>query len=130
MVIDLTDVPIGVAETERELMKLKSGKLIRELININKFRTWKMNYLIIPPSILSIIELHQYFYPHGKAESYLEGLFQIGKIAEFDCYVDLYLDSKTIILQCDKQALRELRLESILGGESSEDDQIKIKIIY
>lgn len=130
MVIDLTDVPIGVAETERELMKLKSGKLIRELININKFRTWKMNYLIIPPSILSIIELHQYFYPHGKVESDLEGLFQIGKIAEFDCYVDLYMDSKTIILQCDKQALRELRLESILGGESSEDDEIKIKIIY
>jgi hypothetical protein len=130
MVIDLTDVPIGVAETERKLMKLKSGKLIRELININKLRTWKMNYLIIPPSILSIIELHQYFYPHGKVESELEGLFQIGKIAEFDCYVDLYMDSKTIILQCDKQALRELRLESILDGESSEDDQIKIKVIY
>lgn len=130
MVIDLTDVPIGVAETERKLMKLKSGKLIRELININKLRTWKMNYLIIPPSILSIIELHQYFYPHGKVESELEGLFQIGKIAEFDCYVDLYMDSKTIILQCDKQALRELRLESILGGEISEDDQIKIKVIY
>jgi hypothetical protein len=130
MVIDLTDVPIGVAETERELMKLKSGKLIRELININKLRTWKMNYLIIPPSILSIIELHQYFYPSGKVESDLEGLFQIGKIAEFDCYVDLYMDSKTIILQCDKQVLRELRLESILCGESSEDDEIKIKIIY
>jgi hypothetical protein len=40
------------------------------------------------------------------------------------------MDSKTIILQCDKQALRELRLESILGGEISEDDQIKIKVIY
>jgi hypothetical protein len=130
MIIDLTDFPIGVAETERELMKLKSGKLIRELININKLRTWKMNYLIISPSILNIIELHQYFCPHGKAESDLEGLFQIGKIAEFDCYVDLYMDSKTIILQCDNQALRELRLESILGGRSSEDDRIKIKIIY
>lgn len=122
MKIDLKS-EIGIPET----MVSKSNKLIEHLVDLNKNRRYRMSYLIIPPSILNIIELSQYFYTYS-INNEIESPFLIGNVVGYDCYVDLYLPPDTIIVQCDKQSMRELKIESLLQKDI-EDSEIEIEVI-
>jgi hypothetical protein len=128
MIIDLTQIPIGIAETEQELMTLKSSKLVNELIKLNNCRKYKLNCITISPSILNIIELHQYFYSY-KLDKEIESPFLIGKIAEYECYVDLYFQPNILKVSCDKQSIRDIKMESILR-EQPESFEYEIEIIF
>ena len=130
MEINLNDIPIGVAETERENHMLKSAKIYKEL---NKYDT-SHNFLIMPMSVFNIIETHKYFEPVNVVwdanviSRTMSDLYKVGKFCGYECYVDLHLQD-TIILSHDKQKMRENKLNSILGTDSLIED-IDIKVIF
>lgn len=122
MEIDLNDIPIGIAETHRELYMLKSAKIYKEIKKMDK----KHNFIIMPMSVYNIIECHQYFEPcHIHTP---EGIFKVGIFCGYECYVDMLLTDNRIIMSKDKQAMRENKINSILGISDLEKD-LEIDII-
>jgi hypothetical protein len=122
MKIDLNDIPIGIAETEFELNRLKSSKICKDISNINNGR----NYLIVPMSVYNILECHSLFI--GSRIDNPTSIFKVGEIMGFDVYVDLYLKNE-IILSTDKQQMRENKINSILENTELIND-ISIDIIF
>jgi len=129
MIIDLTKVPIGISETERELLVLKSAKLVNELVNLNTSRKYKLNCIIVPPSILNIIEQHQNFYSYI-LDNEIESPFYVGSIVGYSCYVDLHIPSNVIKVNCDTQLTREIKLESIFDNKQTENYDYEIEVIF
>jgi len=122
MLIDLNDIPIGIAETHRELYMLKSAKIYKEIKKMDK----KHNFIIMPMSIYNILECHQYFEPcHVNMN---EGIFKVGDFCGYECYVDMFITDNRIILSKDKQAMRDNKINSILGISDLEKD-LEINII-
>lgn len=128
MIIDLTQIPIGISKTDKELSILKSAKLVSELINLNKGRKYNLNCITIPPSILSILESHQYFYTYNLSNE-MESPILIGKIVGYECYIDLCLPPNIIIVNCDGQLIREIKIDSILDKQK-EEFEYEIEVIF
>jgi hypothetical protein len=122
MEINLNDIPLGVAETHRELYMLKSALIYKEIKKMDK----KHNFIIMPMSIYNIIECHQYFEPCHISTS--DGIFKVGDFCGYECYVDMLLTEDRIIMSKDKQAMRENKINSILGISDLEKD-LEIDII-
>jgi len=111
--IDLNDIPIGVAETQRDLLLLKSAKLYKEIKKIKS----DFNYLIISMKVFNIMEHHQYFIPCITTEK--EGFFFVGEFVEMKVYVDLLLNPNEIVLKYDKSINRDKKLDQILNESKS-----------
>ena len=123
MLIDLNDIPIGIAETHRELYILKSAKIYKEIKKMDK----KHNFIIMPMSVYNIIECHQYFESCNVDVN--EGIFKVGDFCGYECYVDMFITDNRIIMSKDKQALRDNKINSILGiGDLEKDLEINIII--
>ena len=122
MIIDLTNIPIGVAESYRELYILKSAEMYKELNKMNK----KHNFIIMPMSVYNIIECHQYFESCHINDN--EGIFKVGNFCGYECYVDMFIKDNSIIMSHDKQSMRENKINSILGISDLEK-YLEIKII-
>jgi hypothetical protein len=122
MIIDLTNIPIGVAENYRELYILKSAEIYKELNKMKK----KYNFIIMPISIYNIIECHQYFEPCHINNN--EGIFKVCDFCGYECYVDMFIKDNRVIMSHDKQAMRENKINSILGISDLEKD-LEIEII-
>jgi hypothetical protein len=129
MVINLKEVPIGIAETESELNILKTYKLVKSILDISKKRKFNTKHLIIPPSVLNLIETHKLFH-HMKITEEIYSPFLVGCLSDIQCFVDLYLPPNTIILSCDEQERRDLKIESIINNYSKEEYEIEIEVIY
>jgi hypothetical protein len=122
MIIDLTNIPIGVAENYRELYILKSAEMYKELNKMKK----KYNFIIMPISVYNIIECHQYFEPCHINNN--EVIFKVGNFCGYECYVDMFIKDNRVIMSHDKQAMRENKINSILGISDLEKD-LEIEII-
>jgi len=122
MIIDLTNVPIGVAETHRDLYTLKSAEMYKELNKMER----KHNFIIMPISVYNVIECHQYFEPCQVDIN--EGIFKVGNFCGYDCYVDMLILDNRIIMSKDLQSMRDNKLNSILGISDLVKD-LEIKII-
>jgi hypothetical protein len=122
MEININNIPIGVAETHRELYMLKSALIYKEIRKMDK----KHNFMIMPMSVYNIIECHQYFEPCHISPS--DGIFKVGDFCGYECYVDMLLTEDRIIMSKDKQAMRENKINSILGISDLEKD-LEIDII-
>lgn len=129
MRIDCTKIPMGVSRSRIGLHKLKSGKLVKDLMIINNKMEPKRNYMIVSMNVFNILESHNKF-EHlnllGKNE--IGPLTLVGHIGGLDCYVDLHMKSNNILLQYDKQVARDLKLESILGKDK-DIDELEIEVI-
>lgn len=122
MEINLNDIPLGIAETHRDLYVLKSAIIYKEIKKMDK----KHNFIIMPMSVYNIIECHQYFEPcHVNPNS---GIFKVGDFCGYECYVDMLLTEDRIIMSKDKQAMRENKINSILGISDLEKN-LEIDII-
>ena len=53
----------------------------------------------------------------------------MGELMELKVYVDLYLSPNSIMLRFDKQTKRDLRIDSILNGDSI-DESMKVMVKY
>lgn len=135
MTINCSNLNFGldcyVPSSLSEQNKLKSGKLVRDLIDINKELELKRNYMIISMNVFNILELHDKF-EHlnllGR-KSDEDNLYLVGRISNFDCYLDLHMMSDTILLHYDKQSMRDMKIESILSNKKVDSDAIKIDVI-
>ena len=124
MEINLNDIPLGVAENYRELYTLKSALIYKEIKKMEK----KHNFIIMPMSVYNIIECHQYFEPCHLGINPSDGIFKVGDFCGYECYVDMLLTEDRIIMSKDKQAMRENKINSILGISDLEKD-LEINII-
>ena len=121
-------VPSSINEQNR----LKSSKLVKELIDINEELEHKRNYMIIPMNVFNLLELHDKFENCNLFESIIpngDNLYLVGRIYNFDCYLDLHMMSDTILLHYDKQSMRDVKIESILNDKNLDSDAIKIDVI-
>lgn len=129
MRIDCNEIPIGISENRFELQKLKSGKLVKDLMSINNKMEPKRNYMIVSMNVFNILECHDRFEYSKFGKKEIGSLTLVGSIGGLDCYLDLNLKSNNILLYYNKQIARNLKLESILDDSDVIDDEIEIEVI-
>ena len=112
------------------MTELKAKRLIDELVKISENYIPKRNCIIIPMSVLNIIERHQDF-KHlnllGLKTS--EYLYKVGKVCDIECYLDLAMFTNSIILTWDKESLRDIKLESLLNDFYRDIDHLRIDVL-
>lgn len=123
MEIDLNDIPIGVAETQRELTILKSGKIYKEMSKIKE----KLNYtkLTVSMSVYNVLINHDRFYstPFEQFDSKTE----IGQFCGYKVFLDLSLQENVILVSPDICEKRDDVITSILeNSEIKKDLMIKV----
>jgi hypothetical protein len=128
MTIDLNkDERLSYAETSFELTKLKSNKLIKEIV-IQRNKTGQ-NFMIVPMSIYNIIEANNSF-EFARLESLLseDNLRHMGSINGIEVYLDLFSPSDTITLKYDKNNMRDNKIDAILNN-SELKKEIEITVL-
>ena len=128
MTIDLNkDERLGYAETSFELSKLKSNKLIKEIV-MQRNKTGQ-NFMIVPMSIYNILEANKSF-QFSSITSLMDEdpLRHMGSICGIEVYLDLFSPSDTIILKYDKSIMRDNKIDAILNGEELKEE-IEITIL-
>ena len=128
MTIDLNkDDRLSYAETSFELTKLKSNKLIKEIV-IQRNKTGQ-NFMIVPMSIYNIIEANNSF-EFARLESLLseDNLRHMGSINGIEVYLDLFSPSDTITLKYDKNNMRDNKIDAILNN-SELKKEIEITVL-
>jgi hypothetical protein len=128
MTIDLNkDERLGYAETSFELSKLKSNKLIKEII-MQRNKTGQ-NFMIVPMSIYNILEANDSF-KFARLESLMseELLRHMGSINGIEVYLDLFSPSDTITLRYDKSIMRDNKIDVILN-DSKLKEEIEITVL-
>lgn len=134
MKIDCANLNFGlgcyVPSSLSEQNKLKSGKLVKEIVDINNNLEPKRNFMIVSMNIFNILELNDKFEHLNllgiKDDNFL---YLVGRIYDIHCYIDLHMMEDTILLSWDKQRARELKLESLLNNNNTNLDQLKIDVI-
>jgi hypothetical protein len=128
MTIDLNkDERLGYAETSFELSKLKSNKLIKEIV-MQRNKTGQ-NFMIVPMSIYNILEANDSFV-FARLESLMseELLRHMGSINGIEVYLDLFSPSDTITLRYDKSIMRDNKIDAILNNEKLKEE-IEITVL-
>jgi hypothetical protein len=128
MTIDLNkDERLGYAETSFELSKLKSNKLIKEIV-MQRNKTGQ-NFMIVPMSIYNILEANDSFV-FARLESLMseELLRHMGSINGIEVYLDLFSPSDTITLRYDKSIMRDNKIDVILN-DSKLKEEIEITVL-
>ena len=128
MTIDLNkDERLGYTETSFELSKLKSNKLIKEIV-MQRNKTGQ-NFMIVPMSIYNILEANDSF-KFARLESLMseELLRHMGTINGIEIYLDLFSPSDTIILRYDKSIMRDNKIDVILNN-SELKKEIEITVL-
>jgi len=128
MTIDLNkDESLGYTETSFELAKLKSNKLIKEII-MQRNKTGQ-NFMIVPMSIYNILEANDSF-KFARLESLMseELLRHMGSINGIEVYLDLFSPSDTITLRYDKSIMRDNKIDVILN-DSKLKEEIEITVL-
>jgi hypothetical protein len=128
MTIDLNkDESLGYVETSFELAKLKSNKLIKEII-MQRNKTGQ-NFMIVPMSIYNILEANDSFV-FARLESLMseELLRHMGSINGIEVYLDLFSPSDTITLRYDKSIMRDNKIDVILN-DSKLKEEIEITVL-
>ena len=128
MTIDLNkDERLSYAETSFELSKLKSNKLIKEIV-MQRNKTGQ-NFMIVPMSIYNILEANDSF-KFARLESLMseELLRHMGSINGIEVYLDLFSPSDTITLRYDKSIMRDNKIDVILN-DSKLKEEIEITVL-
>ncbi len=128
MIINCNDIDIGISKSLNGLHKLKSNKLVKDLVEISNMEP-KRSYMVTSMNVFNIIENHNNFEPrYLDKKNELTSINLVGSILGIDCYVDLYMKDDNILLYYDKQYARDLKIESILDGVPVKDEKIEIKV--
>ena len=128
MTIDLNkDERLGYVGTSFELAKLKSNKLIKEIV-MQRNKTGQ-NFMIVPMSIYNILEANDSF-KFARLESLMseELLRHMGSIHGIEVYLDLFSPSDTITLRYDKSIMRDNKIDAILN-DSKLKEEIEITVL-
>jgi hypothetical protein len=131
MRIDCNDIPLGISTSIYELNKLKSGKLVNGLLEINGKVEPRRNYMITSMNVFNIIEHHDNFEHKNLLglTKELSALVLVGNLCGLDCYIDLHMVDNNILLFYDKQIARDLKLDALLDGVSFSEEKVEIEVI-
>lgn len=124
MNVDLSKIGNGHELNGYERSVLLSGYVYNNINNVNQERRDKFNYLIVSVNVYNILENHQMF-RRSESTDPIDGLYFVGKLAEFDVYADVHVDPNTVILQYDKQERRDKRIDLLLN-EKDFDEEVSI----
>lgn len=88
------------------------NQLIEKISDEHQF-----NWIIMSIAIFNILELNPSFNrPVEKEESEKDGIYFVGTLGEFKCYVDMYSPSNLLTIRYDKQISRDNKLKAILDN--------------
>jgi len=122
MMIDLNDIPIGVAESQYEVNILKSGKIYKELFKMSEK---KYTCIIVPMPIYNVLVHHDKFYQNHFDS--ISTITEVGLFCGYKVFLDLTLQENIIQLTYDFQEKRDNVLENLLeNGEIKKDLKIKV----
>jgi hypothetical protein len=129
MEIDLSKMPLGQVDSLYDLDRMKAGYIMKDINKINESCEIKYNYMIIPMSVYNILEHHPAFLNKKIKESESDGLWNIGTIFGYECYLDMLMPIDQISIYYNKQIARDLKLDSILEGRVIPETKVDITII-
>ena len=131
MRIDCNNIPLGLSTNINDLNKLKSGKLVRSLLEINEKMEPRRNYMVMSMNVFNIIEHHDNFEHKNLLglKKELTALTLVGNLCGLDCYIDIHMKSNNILLFYDKQIARNLKLESLLDNNKFIEEKVEIEVI-
>lgn len=126
MNINLNNVGIGHELNNYEMCVLKASHLNNHLKDINSNLGSNFNYMIIPMAVYNILD-DRILKPFCPVSETINCPYYVGMFDSFECYVDLYMSSDTILLQYDKQKARNNKIDIILDNiESLSEVRISI----
>jgi hypothetical protein len=129
MEIDLRNLPLGQVDSLYDLDRMKAGYIMKDINKINDSCEIKYNYMIIPMSVYNILEHHPSFLSKKITESESDGLWNVGSIFGYECYLDMIMHTDQISIYYNKQIARDLKLDSILEGRVFPETKVDITII-
>lgn len=129
MEISLSKMPLGQVDNTYDLNRMKAGYIMNGIIELNKSLEIKYNYMVISMFVYNIFETHPSFLSKKLQESESDGLWNVGSILGYECYLDIHLSPDEIKIFYDKQISRDLKLDSILEGRVIPKTKIDITII-
>jgi hypothetical protein len=129
MEIDLSKIPSGQVDNPYDLDRMKAGYIMKDINKLNESCEIKYNYMIIPMHVYNILEHHPSFLNVKIKDSDPDGLWKVGTIFGYECYLDMYMPTNQISVYYDKQIARNLKLDSILEGRIIPETKVDITII-
>lgn len=129
MEIDLSRMPLGQVDSLYDLDRMRAGYIMKDINNLNDSCEIKYNYMIISMFVYNILEHHPAFLSKKIKDSDSDGLWNVGTIFGYECYLDMYMSPDQISVFYDKQITRDLKIDSILDGRIIPDTKVDIKII-
>lgn len=124
MIIDLNDIPLGVAESQQELTILKSGKIYKEVFKLSEKRNYRI--MTVSMSIYNILVNHDKFYTNFMNN--VSALTEVGFFCGYKVYLDLTLQENVIQLSYDFQERRDNIIDNLLEEKEIKKD-LKIKVL-
>lgn len=129
MEIDLRDLPLGQLDSSYDFERMIAGRIMRDINKLNESCEIKYNYMIIPMSIYNILEHHPSFLSKKITESESDGLWNVGTIFGYECYLDMIMPTDQISIYYNKQIARDLKIDSILEDRMIPVTKVDITII-
>ena len=129
MEIDLSRMPLGQVDSLYDLDRMKAGYIMKDINKLNESCEIKYNYMIIPMTVYNILEHHPAFLNRKIKESEPDGLWNVGTIFEYECYLDMHMSADQISVYYNKQIARDLKIDSILEGRIIPETKVDITII-
>jgi hypothetical protein len=129
MEIDLSRMPLGQVDSLYDLDRMKAGYIMKDINKINESCEIKYNYMVIPMCVYNILEHHPSFLSKKIQESDSDGLWNVGTIFGYECYLDMHIASDQISIYYNKQITRDLKIDSILDDRIIPETKIDITII-
>ncbi len=128
-IIDLFDIIRNSNPSEVYTQSYSKDYLIKEII-IKSIRENKEDYntIILPISILNIIEKSVSFLPKSKIIE-LDTHYFVGELFNMKVLIDVSILSSMVILSYDKQTKREMKLKSIIENKSIKED-LELNFIF
>jgi hypothetical protein len=122
MIIDLSSI---IENNYIESYKKKS-KIITE-----KLKKYNNGYiLIVPINIFNILQMDDRFidYEPDIAVAFVTGIYKVGEICGFECYVDIFIKSDEILITYDKLTMRDNKIDYLLNNNNLIEEK-RVKII-
>ena len=92
---------------------MKIDKMLSEVTS--HLNDERYNYLIVPISILNILDQDNRFLylPYGE----INGLTKVGNFMWYEVYLDILMPPDQILIYCDKSITRNNKIDFLLGDD-------------
>ena len=112
-------------------VKTKADMISYELHSINSEVKTKYNYIIVSMPVYNVLDRSNGFIQDNDNGDFDDkSLRKVGKLGEFDVYLDIHLKTNTILLDWDKQTSRDVKLDALLNEYEYEKTEVYVVLNY